>query len=999
MSPSFWSSLRTRLLLLVLLAIVPALGLILYTASAQRHAAEREAQEDALRLAKSIAANEGQVNEGARQLLTALAQLPSVQEGNWAECNQLFSSFLKQYRLYANFGVLDAQGLVRCSGLPLPPLPINAADRPYFQRAIQTRNFAVGDYQIGRVTRKATLNFGYPVLNEIGQAQAVVFAALDLSRLNQLAAEAQLPPETVLLVTDPKGTVLVHYPDAQAWVGRSFPEAPIIQTILTQREGMVEAVGLDGAERIYAFTPINRRLQNQTAYVSVGISKAAAFAPANALLARNLASLGAVAALALWAAWFGGNWFILRHIQSLVLATRRLSEGHLEVRSGLPYTYGELGQLARAFDTMAEALQQREAALRANAQKLQSFVEANVIGILFGDVRGGIQEANNEFLRIIGYQRQELNSGQLQWTDITPPEYLPLDEQHVAEAQAAGACTPYEKEYIRKDDSRVPVLVGYSLVGETREELVAFILDLSDRKQAEAALRESETRFRTLADNIAQLVWMADSGGWIFWYNQRWFDYTGTTLEEMEGWGWQKVHHPDYVERVTERFRRHVASGDIWEDTFPLRGKDDQYRWFLSRAVPIRDEQGKVLRWFGTNTDITERLQAEAEREQLLRQEQAAREQAQAANRVKDEFLAVLSHELRTPLNPILGWTKLLRSRKFDEAVTDRALETIERNARLQTQLIEDLLDVSRILQGKLNLNVTAVDLKATIEAALETVRLAAQAKAIQIQTDFQAEVGPVSGDAVRLQQVVWNLLSNAIKFTPQGERVQVRLEEVEAGVQIQVTDTGQGIPAGFLPHVFESFRQADSTTTRTFGGLGLGLAICRHLVELHGGTIEASSAGEGQGSTFTVRLPLLRNQPMNHQQHSSKNHEPDVAGLRILVVEDNADSRGYLVFVLEQAGAAVSAAASAAEGLEVLKQFQPDVLVCDIGMPLEDGYAFLRKVRALPPQEGGKIPAIALTAYAKEEDRQQALAAGFQEHLPKPVEPTQLLIMIARLI
>jgi len=984
---------------LVLLAIVPALGLILHTASAQRQAAEIEAQEDALRLAKSIAANEGQVNEGARQLLIALAQLPPVQEENWAQCNQLFSSLLKQYHLYANFGVLDAQGLARCSALPLPSLPINAADRLYFQRAIQTRNFAIGGYQMGRVTRKATLNFGYPVLNSIGQVRAVVFAALDLSRFNQLAAEAQLSPDTVLLVTDPKGTVLVRHPDPQAWVGGSFPDAPIIQAILTQGEGTVEAAGLDGVERIYAFTPINRQLQNQSAYVSVGISKAAAVAPANALLARNLASLGAVAALALCAAWFGGNRFVLRQINSLVLTTQRLSEGHLEVRSGLPYTSGDLGQLARAFDTMAEALQQREAALRANAQKLQSFVEASVIGILFGDVRGGIQEANNEFLRIIGYQRQELNSGQLQWTTITPPEYLPLDEQHITEAQAAGACTPYEKEFIRKDGSRVPVLVGYSLVGEAREESVAFILDLSDRKQAEAALRESETRFRALADNIAQLAWMADSGGWIFWYNQRWFDYTGTTLKEMEGWGWQKVHHPDHVERVTERFRRHVASGDIWEDTFPLRGKDGQYRWFLSRAVPIEDEQGKVLRWFGTNTDITDRLQAEAEREQLLRQEQVAREQAQAANRVKDEFLAVLSHELRTPLNPILGWTRLLRSRKLDEVVTDRALETIERNAKLQVQLIEDLLDVSRILQGKLSLTVVAVDLKSTIEAALETVQLAAQAKAIQIQTDFQAEVGAVSGDAGRLQQVVWNLLSNAIKFTPQGGRVQISLAQVEAEVQIQVSDTGQGIPAAFLPHVFESFRQADSSITRTFGGLGLGLAISRHLVELHGGTIEASSAGEGQGSTFTVRLPLLRNQLVNHQQHSSRNSKPDLAGVRVLAVEDNADSRDFLVFMLEQSGATVRAAASASEGLEVLKQFQPDILVCDIGLPLKDGYAFLRSVRALPPQEGGKIPAIALTAHAKEEDRQQALAAGFQEHLAKPVEPTQLLSLITRLV
>jgi len=386
--------------------------------------------------------------------------------------------------------------------------------------------------------------------------------------------------------------------------------------------------------------------------------------------------------------------------------------------------------------------------------------------------------------------------------------------------------------------------------------------------------------------------------------------------------------------------------------------------------------------------------------EQVARSEavQAAARSADA-NRVKDEFLAVLSHELRTPLNPILGWAKLLKSRKFDEAKTAQALEIIERNANLQVQLIEDLLDVSRILRGKLSLRVAPVDLQSPIEAAIETVRLAAQAKAIEIETQFQPEVGAVSGDAGRLQQVVWNLLSNAIKFTPKGGKVQVTLEQIDAGVQIQVTDTGQGIPPEFLPHVFESFRQADSTTTRTFGGLGLGLAISRHLIELHGGTIEASSAGEGQGSTFTVKLPLLRNQRCNNQAPSSVCPEPDLAGVQVLVVEDNPDSREFVVFVLEQAGAAVRAAASAAEGREVLQSFRAQVLLCDIGMPVEDGYAFLQSVRALNPQKSGQIPAIALTAYAKEEDRQQALAVGFQEHLAKPVEPTQLLKVIAKLV
>jgi CheY-like chemotaxis protein len=326
-------------------------------------------------------------------------------------------------------------------------------------------------------------------------------------------------------------------------------------------------------------------------------------------------------------------------------------------------------------------------------------------------------------------------------------------------------------------------------------------------------------------------------------------------------------------------------------------------------------------------------------------------------------------------------------------------LETIERNAKLQTQLIEDLLDVSRILRGKLSLNMAPVNLAVKIEAALETVRLAAQAKSIQFQIRLDPTTRPVLGDSTRLQQVVWNLLSNAVKFTPEGGQVDIRVEYSASQAQITVSDTGIGIAPDFLPHVFEYFRQADSTTTRKFGGLGLGLAIVRHLVELHGGTVQADSPGEGQGATFTVRLPLMPLPTQTSQSEPPATPGVHLTGLRILVVDDEPDIRDIVAFILEQAGAVVSVAACAPEALKLMKQSLPDVLICDIGMPDMDGYMLMRFLRTLPPSQGGKIPAIALTAYAGETNQQQALAAGFQQHIAKPVQPNDLVRAIAALV
>ena len=407
--------------------------------------------------------------------------------------------------------------------------------------------------------------------------------------------------------------------------------------------------------------------------------------------------------------------------------------------------------------------------------------------------------------------------------------------------------------------------------------------------------------------------------------------------------------------------------------------------------------------------DISQRRRAEVEKTELLASEQAARATAEAANRMKDEFLAIVSHELRSPLNAIMGWAQMLRSRNLPETMLPKALETIERNARLQVQLIEDLLDVSRIIRGKLRLNLYPITLISLIEAALDTARPGAEAKEIRLLSILDATVGKVLGDSERLQQVVWNLLSNAIKFTPEGGQVEVMLQSVNSHVEIIVSDTGIGIKPEFLPFVFERFRQADGTSTRSYSGLGLGLAIVRHLVELHGGTVHVESLGEEKGTTFTVKLPLCKQEggmmyddasdSLNEGIYASSLVSHDsLQGLQVLVLDDEADAREFFATVLQEWGAQVKATASVREALEMITSWKPDILVSDIGMPEEDGYSFIRKVRSLPLEQGGQIPAIALTAYARSEDRQRALSEGFHNHLAKPVEPAKLAAAVAKL-
>lgn len=1019
-------------------------------------------------------------------------------------------------------------------------------------------------------------------------------------------------------------------------------------------------------------------------------------------------------------------------------------------------------QSAAVIDNLSVQRDHAQEALKLNEEKLSKLVDANIIGIVFSDIYGGIYQANDEFLGLIGYSREELVAGKVRWNELTPPDCLHLDDKGIAEAKLNGACVPYEKEFIHKSGHRVPALIGYIVLGENRDQAVGFILDLKERRQAEAKilqlnkdLQRRVVELQTLLDMIPIGIGIAEDAecqnirinpsfakilqvspntnasftapieerpttfklcskgralspeelpmqyaaangvevldleidvvhqngkiinlleyvaplfdeegntrGCIGAFlditqrkqveevlrnQQKWLEdvlnlmpipllfiepetarviFANHSADELAGGSFPKgVSAQDYQTvyyytdvsgnpippeqmpgvRVARGERLeglevewHTCSGIhsilIFADTLPamhgypstcvLAFQDitnlkkvekalslgynrlqllfDTANNLLSSQQPValidsvfrqlsvqmglnvyfnylvednslvmrlasyrgispeiasqieflkfgqsvtgtvaqqrcamavenvqqsNDPKTELIRSLGitayyaypliaqgrllgtlsfgsrTQSNFTEnqkgmmqavcdQIAIAMERASLITSLQQQTEQLSQANRMKDEFLAILSHELRSPLNAILGWAQLLRTRKFSQTHMDRGLETIERNARMQTQLIEDLLDISRMIRGQMRMNVHTCNLVTIIESAIDTVSLAAQAKNINLEftliplqeresedckcTDTGcSKIGSnmnsqflLSGDVERLQQIVWNLLSNAIKFTHQGGRVDVRLSSITANLvnvdgktnqhlpttsyaQIQITDTGIGITPEFLPYVFDRFRQADSSSTRSHGGLGLGLALVRHLVELHGGTVHADSPGEGQGATFTVNLPLLLSskkvtiEPVNYNEVNLTSIKildtfTSLLGIQVLVVDDEVDSRQFITTVLEQCQAVVQAVASVPEALQVISQCKPDVLVSDIGMPEEDGYSLIRKVRLLPPEEGGKIPAAALTAYARSEDRRRAIQEGYQLHLPKPIEPAELATVVASLV
>jgi PAS domain S-box-containing protein len=634
------------------------------------------------------------------------------------------------------------------------------------------------------------------------------------------------------------------------------------------------------------------------------------------------------------------------------------------------------------------------------------------------DPAGHVVTWNAGAERFKGYQANEIIGSH--FSRFYPPEALArgLPEHELEMAQKTGS---FEDEgwRVRKDGSLFWANVVITAMRDSTGELVGYAKvtrDLTQRRDHEEALRRSEERFRLLVEGVAEYaIFMLDANGRIATWNVGAQRIKGYSADEIIGQHFSVFYPQDVKDSgwPDHELQNAAEKGSFVDNGWRLR-KDGSTFWANVTITALRDDTGRLLGFAKLTRDMTESKRVEAmeaaghEREEILDAERSARMAAQRATRVKDEFLATLSHELRTPLSAILGWTQiLLRGQSPGPADHRRAVEVIDRNARAHVQLIDDLLDLSRIMTGKIRLDLQQVSMHDVVQSAIDSASPVAEAKEIRLRSFLDQGRAIVSGDSGRLQQVVWNLLTNAIKFTPKGGQVQVLLRRVNSHIELNVADTGIGISASFIPQVFERFSQRDSSTTRAHGGLGLGLAISKQLVELHGGSIRAASPGEGQGSTFTVELPISLVQAEDERERAHPSVEsgaeemlalPKLDGVRAFVVDDEPDARELLTRVFEQQGASVVAFASAEEALAALATSRPSVIVSDIGMPGMDGYQMIRSLRASEPRDS-RIPALALTAFARAEDRKRSLIAGYQAHLAKPFDVAELVLLVADLV
>ena len=654
------------------------------------------------------------------------------------------------------------------------------------------------------------------------------------------------------------------------------------------------------------------------------------------------------------------------------------------------------------------------------SRQLAAIVASSTDAIIGKDLHSIITSWNIGAEHIFGYTAAEMIGTSIM--RLIPSDRRKEEQEILSRIRRGERFDHFETIRLAKDGRQLNVSITVSPIKDSAGHVIGaskVARDITERKQAEERERKllaeaatANAKFRAFFEQGPLFAGIMALDGTIIEANRLSLEACGYTKEQVVGkpfwecpWWCRSATLMQQIKSAVAQ----TAAGQTFQAEMPYFVADGSQRMVSLLLIPIKDESGRVVFIAPTGTDITDLKRAESQRNDLLQAERAARTAAERASLLKDEFLATLSHELRTPLNGILGWSHIMQQDNADAKVIAQGLEVIERSARAQAEIIDDLLDMSRIISGRVRLDVQRLDLSAVVQSAVETARPTAETKGIRLQTVIDPLNGVVvSGDFNRLQQVLWNLLSNAVKFTPKGGRVQVLLQRINSHLEISVIDTGEGIKPEFLPFVFDRFRQADASTTRRHGGLGLGLSIVKQLVELHGGSVRVNSDGPGRGSTFIVALPftVLRGYPESEGERRHPRLAPehtgttdfdvDIKGIRVLVVDDETDARTLVKRLLEGCHAVVTAAESANEAVELLHGHKFDVLICDIGMPGEDGYSLIKRIRSLGVDRGGDIPAIALTAYARVDDRVKAIAAGFQMHIAKPVEPVELVTLVA---